>query len=291
MGKSYTIKNTKEFQSYNKEGVVCLKQREITGSTLKMIAIVSMLIDHIGASVVQLMLQERGLLSFAALGMETIRQLEGADRNLALLWWVMRMVIGRIAFPIFCYLLVEGFLHTRNVWKYAGRLFLFSLISEIPFDLCIFQTWCTWERQNVFFTLFIGILCMQGIACLEQWEKEEKNQKNKYIFCAANVLKILVLTAGMVCAQLFRTDYGAMGVAFILCLFLFRKQRILQLTAGCVGSLLLLQEVTAPLAFCFIAWYKGKRGSSHKYFFYIIYPLHLFLLYWICVFLKLVKTA
>ena len=100
----------------------------ISGFTLKVIAILSMLIDHTGAAVVE----------------KAILKLPSVTGNADLLaFWtrtdqVMR-AIGRIAFPIFCFLLVEGFIYTRDVKKYAGRLLLFALLSEFPFDLALKQ--------------------------------------------------------------------------------------------------------------------------------------------------------
>ncbi len=117
------------------------RTRGITGNTLKIIAIVTMLIDHIGVAIF-----ENGMLKYQ-------------DNSLA---WVsianlVLRTIGRIAFPIFCFLLVEGFFHTRDIKKYGTRLFLFALISEIPFDLAVFDTWFYPGYQNVYFTLFIGL--------------------------------------------------------------------------------------------------------------------------------------
>lgn len=91
----------------NQEAVPFPKKKGITGSTLKIIAIISMLIDHIAA-----------VISLS----DSVAVL--SNRILYLTFLSMRL-IGRIAFPIFCFLLVEGFLHTHNVKKYAMRLFVF----------------------------------------------------------------------------------------------------------------------------------------------------------------------
>ena len=95
------------------------KKKGLSGSAIKIIAIVAMLIDHIGAVIVERMItaQSGGVYSY--------------EDPLVVLDTVLRG-IGRIGFPIFCFLLVEGFVHTRNVAKYALRLFAFALISEVP---------------------------------------------------------------------------------------------------------------------------------------------------------------
>ena len=97
----------------------------ISGSTLKLIAILSMLIDHAGATIIRTLWQSPVISSSVS-----------QSRLWSEIYKISRSV-GRIAFPIFCFLIVEGFLHTRNVWRYARRLFLFSLISEIRFDLAL----------------------------------------------------------------------------------------------------------------------------------------------------------
>ena len=95
---------------------------------LKMIAITTMLIDHVGA----VLLPQYPILR----------------------------IIGRIAFPIFCFLLVEGFMHTHDVIRYMTRIGLFALISEIPFDLLFYGRILDGTHQNVFFTLFIGLVML-----------------------------------------------------------------------------------------------------------------------------------
>ena len=104
----------------------------LTGNTLKLIAIFTMLIDHIGAAVI-----EAGILS----SNDMARMMAILETERGMQWYLADIVlrlIGRLAFPIFCFLLVEGFTHTGNEAKYARNLLLFALISEIPFDLAFF---------------------------------------------------------------------------------------------------------------------------------------------------------
>lgn len=239
----------------------------VKGSTLKIIAVVTMIIDHVGACVLQPMLNNKGVLATAVLGIEPILSLEGNNKILAILWWIMRMIIGRIAFPIYCFLLVEGFIHTRNVAKYVIRLFVFAIISEIPFDLAFYQQTINSMHQNVFFTLLIGLLTMWGMS---------------YVYSKFNhgiIVQIIVALIGMSSAEILKTDYGASGVALILLLYLYRYKRNIQMIIGCVAGALILNELAASLSFIFISGYKGEKGLKLKYLFYIIYPLHLVLLH------------
>lgn len=250
------------------EGFMPVHRRGISGSTLKIIAITAMLIDHIGAVVVL------GFLQHAWYG-----------KWLVNLYYVMRLLIGRIAFPIFCFLLVEGFAHTRNVVKYASRLFAFALISEIPFNLAFEGKLFAPEYQNVFFTLFIGLLVMMAYRWIT--EKLETAVWIKFI------LYIAALGAGMGLAYCLKTDYDAIGVGCIMALYIFRKNKAAQITAGCAGFFVSCfftgsSELTAPLAFIPIGFYNGKRGLKMKYFFYLFYPIHLLVLYFIVYFLGLV---
>ena len=127
-----------------------------SGTALKTIACITMLVDHIGASCIEagLLLPEleTGEVSGGAWNQISLYQL---DR-------VLRFT-GRLAFPIFCFLLVEGFVHTHDVKKYVRRLFLFALISEVPFDLAFFRTPFALDHQNVYWTLALGVLAMAGV--------------------------------------------------------------------------------------------------------------------------------
>jgi len=237
----------------------------IAGSTLKLIAIVTMLIDHIAAVVL-----ERIIANYA-----------GDAKTLNTIYYIMRG-IGRIAFPIFCFLLVEGFLHTRNVWKYALRLAIFALVSEIPFDLALHATPFYKNYQNVFFTLLIGLLVLIGL----KYTTELINDNNAILIYFT---KIAIIIAGMVAADLLKTDYSDLGVMTIIVMYLLRKNQAASMLAGCtVLTIFNYFELPAFLA-VIPAWlYNGKRGLKLKYVFYVFYPAHLFILYLICRFMRLV---
>lgn len=244
------------------------KKFGISGSTLKMIAIVTMFIDHIGASIIEQRLLPYDQLLEAATEEQYIALMSQTDvANLFLVDGILRM-IGRIAFPIFCFLLVEGFLHTRDVKKYAFRLFLFSLISEIPFDLAFNLKPLYMNYQNVFFTLFLGVIAMIGMDYVEQKMEQKRG------ICV--ILQIVITILCMAAATILKTDYSAFGVFFIALLYVLRDKKIWQTIAGCFA---ISFEITAPLAFLPIWFYNGKRGWNMKYFFYLFYPVHLLLLY------------
>lgn len=219
----------------------------ITGSTLKLIAIILMVIDHVGAVIF-----EQGLLqtTYVTSNPELFRQLASVD-------WVLRQ-IGRPAFPIFCFLLVEGYTHTQNVKKYAGRLAVFALISEIPFDLAITGNYFDFRFQNIYFTLLIGLLVMAGVTYFH---------KNV-------IFQGLILVLGLAAGHFLKCDYGAMGVLLIELLFLFRHDRRYQTIGGMVA---VYYEPAAFFAYPFILLYHGERGRQMKYLFYWFYPAHLLL--------------
>ena len=228
----------------------------LSGTALKYIACITMLIDHIGASCIEAGILLPALAAGAAsCGGIPVSTLLAADR-------VLRY-IGRLAFPIFCFLAVEGFLHTHNVKGYLGRLVLFGLLSEVPFDLAFFRTPFDPSAQNVYWTLALGVLAMAG---LKHFEKPDGSASWKGLLCAAGC----TLAALLAC-----TDYNGIGVFIICALYLTRGDRKRQCI---VGALLFLFELTAPLAFVLVWFYNGQRGACsplQKKAFYWFYPVHL----------------
>lgn len=258
------------------ETTVSVKKKGISGSTLKIIAITAMLIDHIGAVIFERVLTNQGLLNYNNMSMEEMFQFISANGILLFTYFIMRMVIGRLGFPIFCFLLVEGFEHTRNVTKYAARLLAFAFISEIPFDLAFAGKPFYWNYQNVFFTLFLGLMVMIA------YQTIDKLRLNMFFNI---VLKAIALIALAYAAQLLKTDYAAIGVLCIAVLYIFRRNKTYQIIAGCCAF---IWEVTAPLAFIPIGFYNKTRGMNIKYFFYAFYPIHLLILYGIARLCKLI---
>lgn len=245
------------------------KKKGFQGTTLKLIAITAMLIDHIGC-----VLLENGLLPIlasAVIAGSSTGFLPKDYQTFAAVDTVLRL-IGRIAFPIFCFLLVEGFCHTRSVRNYALRLGCFALISEIPFDLATNRTLYYPGYQNVFFTLLLGLLVLAGIRfaadCLPA---AQPRQKVLLFLC-----QLLILLTGCALASLLHTDYSAFGILAIAFLYLLRNNRKRQCV---VGALLFLWELSAPLAFLILYHYNGERGATRsRYGFYLFYPVHLLLL-------------
>ncbi|MBR5509612.1 MAG: conjugal transfer protein TraX [Lachnospiraceae bacterium] len=229
---------------------------EINGSTLKWMAIITMLIDHVGAVLLEtFLLNARGSSPFA--GHWTAEQWNAIYQADMIL-----RHIGRLSFPIFCFLLVEGFLHTRDIKKYAVRLGMFAVISEIPFDLALGIKMIYWEYQNVYFTLLIGLLT---IWCMQ-------------IYGNSLTERLMILLVGGVLADCLHTDYGIYGVGLIGILYLTRDHRMNQCVLGALVSLTEILK-TVSLAFIPIYFYNGQRGRQPKWLFYWFYPVHFLVLY------------
>ena len=223
----------------------------ISGSVLKWIAVITMAIDHMGAGFLESYVMN-------AWGGSPIGNTFAGRWNEILSVDQIIRYTGRPAFPIFCFLLVQGFLHTRDVKKYAIRLGIFALISEIPFDLALHIRPFHWQNQNVFFTLLLGLLAI--------WFMQSRG--------GGIVVRVAGLLAGAGLAELFHTDYGAFGVALIVLLYLLRNKKAAQCILGAVCC---AWELTAPLAFIPIWFYNGERGRQPRWFFYWFYPVHLLL--------------
>ena len=239
---------------------------------LRLIACLAMLLDHIG-------------------------YLEG---NLIL------RAIGRIAFPIFVYLVYNGFRHTSCRWRYALRMAIFAVISQIPFSLLCADT-LTYESGNVFFTLLAGLLCIWATDLLRKYKV------GKWFCWLPTVMICSVYLLGWL-----RSDYGGRGIVLAMIFYFFDGKRwwnrlavallclvavfYNQLTSVAINLLRhgmlafpalnrwdlwqLFSLASLPLIFL----YNGKKGPQPKnrfaakltqFGFYAFYPLHMLVLWFI----------
>ena len=259
------------------------KQKGITGSTLKLIAIGTMLIDH--AAVVLL---ESLMMSGKIGDINALYTANSPSSTIVFVYYIYMSLrlVGRLGYPLFCFLLIEGFQYTRSKGKYVLRLSLFALISEVPFDLAFNKQVLEFTYQNVFFTLAVGLLTIWGIDTILQKIKIMSDTGNGKKF--ARGLSILFITLiGMYIAYLLRTDYAAMGVLTIVVMYFFsKKSRKAEIIGGCtVLTVMTLVECTAFATVPIVMNYNGKRGINMKYLFYFFYPVHLLILCGIAVLL------
>ncbi len=237
------------------------KRIGLNGAELKWIAIILMAADHIAVALIAPKIVSTGALYTC---------------------YTILRYLGRFSFPMFCFLMIEGFVHTRSRKKYLRNLILFALISEIPFDLALFGS--VWEpsHQNVFFTLAIGmaaIWCADGI--------QSMSVQNGLHIQTAKVMSLTTVFIAAMIAMALATDYGAVGVCVIFFLYELRHRRVVSAIVAWI--ILICSNITEIYAFPFIiatALYNGKRGKQHKYFFYVFYPLHLIILYGIRVLIQ-----
>lgn len=225
----------------------------LSGNALKVIALITMFIDHTGAVLVQ---RTRMFPAFS-----------GEEWALLNRSYEMLRNVGRVAFPIFLFLLVEGFIHTRNPRKYLLRMLFFALVSEIPFNLALSGQLINPNFQNVYWELSMGLVLLMVLRFAE---------RAKLPSVLFSVFSVSVTAAATLAAELLQFDYGLYGILSIAILYFFRSNRLTQALAG---GLSFWWELPAPLAFLAVACYNGKRGRGIKYAFYIFYPAHLLLLY------------
>ena len=176
-------------------------------------------------------------------------------------------VVGRIAFPIFAFTLSEGYVHTRSLKKYLFRLFIFAVSIQMPSILFGYD-----YSMNIFFTLFLGLLSI-------------------YIFNLKKIniiLKIILIGFVLFFSQKFKLDYGMYGILLIMNFNIFRDYKFKILMNFLVLNVfnmifpkvfdLVDTQFFSLISLVFIFMYNGKKGRSMKYFFYLFYPIHFFIL-------------
>jgi hypothetical protein len=226
------------------------RKQNMNSNILKLIAIITMLVDHVG---------------YVLFPQLTILR-----------------IIGRIAFPIFTFLIAEGYHHTKSVNKYMVRLGSFALISEIPFDLAFHGKYFEPHSQNIFFTLLLGLVAIRLY----------NHFKNKN-----SLIAVLSVVLTCVISFVFKTDYYVFGVVIIFAFHQLRDYSKLKLVV--VSLLLVLLTIVIALSMgdytlnstyqifslfslVLIYLYNGKPGmklNKLKFALYAFYPVHITAIY------------
>ena len=238
-----------------------LKNRyETTSMSLHIMAMVFMLCDHLWGTVIP-----------------------GRD-------WLT--CIGRLTYPIFAFLLVEGYFHTSNLKKYLLRLLVFALLSEIPFNLAMGSTWFYPIHQNVLWTFLISLLMIH---------MNERAKASGKLWRRIVTIPLSLALGGLLGLVTF-VDYHHAGVFMVLAFYFFRGRNwwnyLLQFLAMYYINIEILsgfsyqfqllgntiffpRQGLALLALIPIWLYRGKQGPHNKllqYMYYAFYPAHLLIL-------------
>lgn len=242
----------------------------VTSYTIKWIAIVTMLVDHVG------------VVCYEWLGW--------SERYLFL------RHIGRVAFPLFALLLVEGFRYTRSRWRYLRNLLIFALVSEIPFDL-VNGWWKRFQSRNIFWALCLGLLGMMGAEAVFRQCVKRHIPRPIACLCALVPMAVVVYVG-----EWGGVDYHGWGPLLILMVYggetvmpLLLPDAVTPQTArnfGAAFAVLLwmtlydvshgwANEIYGAAAAVLILCYNGERGRYRlpKWFFYGFYPAHLLILH------------
>lgn len=233
---------------------------QISSAFLKNFALITMFIDHLTCCF-----------------LEVVRGSDGASMMYHITGGVALDIagrgIGRSAFPIFCFMITEGYVHTHSRTKYLIRLILFGLISWIPFKLLFFPYSESWRHTDTMFTLALGLCAIWAIDTI----RDRTRQTGRVIPALLSVAAVIACAAA---ADFIGSDYGGAGVITVVIFYLLRGIR----PAACLGAWAWLSvynnsEILSAPGVLLINLYNGERGRQSKYFFYIFYPGHLLVLY------------
>ena len=224
------------------------KIRIFSGVQLKYIAFLSMLIDHVNKALMYPLLTENGFLRYVS---------DVFD------------ILGRVAFPIFMFFLVEGFFKTGNRFKYLLNLIIFGIISEIPFDLFQSAVFFQPNSNNVMFTLVLALVMI--------WVIDELKVPKSYIIPPVLWFPVSIIIVITVCllSMIWGLDYEYHGILIAYFFYIFRNNPILSIIGGYLS---IFKTPWALLGFGLTLTYNGKRGKQNKILNYLFYPVHLLIL-------------
>lgn len=214
----------------------------INGAQLKYIAFASMFIDHFNKAIITPFLTGTGPMVIITTIFDSL---------------------GRIAFPIFAFMVVEGFFKTKSQWKYLRNLLIFAVISEVPYDMFQSAEFVNTWSQNILWGLALGLFTIMVIDRLKDYIKK----RSLWIF-----VSLLIVALSSLGSMLISSDYEYYAIIIIYLYYLFYDKR---LVASGLGYLVIIKEIYAILGFATVLLYNGEKGKQNKIFNYLFYPVHL----------------
>lgn len=250
-------------------------KKGISQEGLKLLACITMLIDHIGYEIIYPLYSNAAMVN----GADMLGDAMPPEARTLYHIYLLCRCIGRIAFPVFAFLLVEGFRRTRNRKNYALRLALGAIVSEIPYNLMVSGE-LFWRQQSVMATLLLGFLALIAMEG-----------------CRSLAWKPVAAIPFALLAEVFSADYGWAGVALIALFDLSREMyrpNVMRLGGMIVlfhymssyvfwiGRFSVPMQVLGALSILFIGAYDGRKLSRSKaaqWAFYLFYPVHMLILW------------
>lgn len=254
--------------------------RCLSGNMIKVIAIALMFFDHF-CKIILTWYSTHTLAAEVEAGMLLPEHMYAYDQFVRF----TLQPIGKIAFPLFCFMIAEGYFYTHSKQRYFLFMGGFAILTEPIFDIAFFGDWSRaegtypffWQYQNVLFTLLLGLFAL--------WlaERVKICCDNKLPHVGVVILQLIVACGMAICAELLHTDYGFYGVILIVGFYWTRQNRLYQILALFVIYMLCENAVptlSLVISALILLMYNGKRGKwNMKYFFYVFYPGHILLLH------------
>lgn len=223
------------------------KIQVLNGAQLKYIAFASMLIDHVNKAII---------LPYLEVG-STLSKISSVFD-----------VLGRIAFPLFSFFIVEGFFRTHSRKKYLLNLLFFAVISEVPYDMFSSKVFLEFRLNNVLFSLALSLI---SIWILDEFRnKFEEKLGNFWILFSIPLLIVMYFVSIFVSGDY---DFHAILTAFFFYIFYDKP-----ITSAFFAYISIIKEWWSILGFGLTIMYNGEKGKQNKIFNYLFYPVHLFIL-------------
>lgn len=247
---------------YEKFGLIRLSSNQ-----LKVIAMITMLIDHIGFMIIG-----NGKLYGYSQTLHSYVLILDSAKNWLVIYRILR-VIGRISFPIYTFCVVEGFLRTHNLFKYILRLLILAIMSEIPFNLMCFNKFFSIEGQNVIWLYVLGLISLSII---------KVSNKSKKI---TGFVTVLIVAIATFLAYYLKIDYGHYGMILLFFIYFTRNDKLYRdMSIALISFFLSFNNDfgSGALSTLFIHYYDGTKGRFDlKWLFYLFYPVHMLILFFV----------